>query len=115
MGSFIIQTSCLTTALMLSEEAFKRETWFGYRHWRWKRFCTEKSIWRNKKDQHHHHHLQILSTSGDETITSASASAATACVYYSPVIIPSIDMEKRNIYQIHLYWIYHHISLFKGS
>lgn len=25
MGSFIIQTCCLTTALMLSEEAFKRE------------------------------------------------------------------------------------------
>jgi hypothetical protein len=59
--------------------------------------CTGKSIWRNKKDQHHHHHLQILSPSGDETITSASASVAAACVYYSPVIIPSIDMEKQNI------------------
>lgn len=65
MGSFIIQTCCLTTALMLSEEAFKREregagsvTAIGDG----KYLCTgKKSIWRNKKDQHHHHHLQILS------------------------------------------------------
>lgn len=118
MGSFIIQTCCLTTALMLSEEAFKREregpgsvTAIG----NGKYLCTgKKSIWRNKKDQHHHHHLQILSPSGDENNTSASASVAAACVYYSPVIIPSIDMEKQNISSNqYVYWIYHHISLLK--
>jgi hypothetical protein len=59
----------------------------------WKDLCIGKSIWRNKKDQHHHHHLQILSPSGDETIAFVSV----ACVYYSPTIIPSIDMEKQNI------------------
>jgi len=98
MGSFIIQTCCLTTALMLSEEAFKREregagsvTAIGDG----KYLCTgKKSIWRNKKDQHHHHHLQILSPSGDENITSASASVAAECVYYSPVIIPEYRYGK---------------------
>lgn len=62
MGSFIIQTCCLTTALMLSEEAFKREreragsiTAIGHG----KRFVyrRKKSIWRNQKDQHYHHHF----------------------------------------------------------
>lgn len=102
MGSFIIQT-CLTTALMLSEEAFKREreSELG----RLLPLAMEKDLCTGEKNQYGETKkistiiiiLQILSPSGDENITSASASVSAACVYYSPVIIPSIDMEKQNI------------------